>query len=187
MHKQWGTATTAFGDGRWLLGVGGVVQALALLLPFVGIVYTLGRLGTRMGRRSWAWSADSAAKRVLVVVTGAGLLLLLVRAWLPGPSYTPIRPGERGTLTDYVAASETVLRRDGTTPAYVPSGVAADLGSSPATPARDVGSGSVVESPAPSESPSAVTGVAPSESAAPSESPTPEVSMSPSDSASVTP
>jgi putative peptide zinc metalloprotease protein len=194
MHKQWGTTTTALGDGRWLAGVGGAVQALALLLPFVGIVYTLGRLGMRMGRRSWAWSADSVAKRVVVVVTGAGLLLLLVRAWLPGPSYTPIRPGERGTLTDYVAASQTVLTRDGTTPAFVPSGVAADLGTTPAAPATDpgtgtgTGSGSAVEpSPAPSESPSAVTGVAPSESAAPSESPTPEVSMSPSESASVTP
>ncbi|MDQ1684106.1 MAG: putative peptide zinc metalloprotease protein [Frankiaceae bacterium] len=183
MHKQWGTTTAAFGDGRWLVGTGGVVQSLALLLPFAGIVYTLFRLGTRIGRRSWAWSADSPVKRAIVVLAGVGMLALLGRAWLPGRHYTPIRPGERGTLTDYVAASTTVIGHDDVAPAFVPSGVGPAGAANPAAPAgtsTDTTTGTTPVDPSlsPTPSPSAATGLT-SESPAPSESPTPEASLSP--------
>jgi putative peptide zinc metalloprotease protein len=124
VRQQGSTARAAFADGSWLVGVGGGLQMLILLLPFVGIVYTFARLGMRIGRRSWAWSAESYAKRASVLVVGTGLLGLLVWAWLPGRQYAPIEPGERGTFTDYVASSETILRSHDTAPAFVPGGTA---------------------------------------------------------------
>ena len=128
MRKQVDAMGTAFGDGNWVGGLGGVVQAAVLLLPFVGIVYTLVKVFARAGRRSWAWSADSYAKRALVLLGGAGLAALLVWAWLPGKQYRPIQPGERGTFTDYVAASSTVLLDRDAEPAFTPAGVAGGEG-----------------------------------------------------------
>jgi putative peptide zinc metalloprotease protein len=123
LRMQGGAARDALSDGNVLMAVGGALQVVVLLLPFVGIAYTLVKIGLRIGRRSWAWSADSAPKRGFVVLAAAGLLGLLVWAWLPGKQYTPIGPDERGTFTDYVASSRTVLTDHDTQPAYVPSGV----------------------------------------------------------------
>jgi putative peptide zinc metalloprotease protein len=178
VRQQWGTARAAFGDGSWLVGVGGGLQMLILVLPFVGIVYTFARLGTRIGRRSWAWSADSYAKRSFVFVAGTGLLALLVWAWLPGRQYVPIRPGERGTFADYVASSRTILRGHDTAPAFVPGG-RARTADAPA-PARYVPPSSDVAPPAhpPNGAPATglVTRPASSPSARPSASTTPTAS-----------
>jgi putative peptide zinc metalloprotease protein len=155
VRVQGGAMRAAFADGNWLMGVGGALQVLVLLLPFVGIVYTLVRVGKRVARRSWAWSADSHLKRLVVLISGTALLGLLVWAWLPGRQYTPIRPGERGTFTDYVASSETLLTDHGTAPAYVPAGVRDDAA---VTDEEHATTGEVVPSPAPSAAPSDGTG-----------------------------
>jgi putative peptide zinc metalloprotease protein len=128
VHKNGGAARAAFTDGNVLGGLGGGLQLLVLLLPFVGILYTLVRVFLRVGRRSWAWSADSYRKRGVVLAGGAGLAALLAWAWLPGSnSYTPIREGERGTISDYVASSQTMLVDRDVEPAFVPSGDASTV------------------------------------------------------------
>ena len=171
-----GAARAAFADGNLAGGIGGGLQLLVLALPFVGIAYTLAKMSWRVGRRSWAWSADSYGKRGLVFVMGAAVVALLGWAWLPGPSYTPIREGERGTFSDYVAASEVVLTDRDAEPAFVPSGDAAEV-EEPADPQP-----SVSPSPASTE---VVTGT--SESPVPVESASAEPSPSPSAEPSVEP
>ncbi|HWL36967.1 MAG TPA: hypothetical protein VNQ77_12310 [Frankiaceae bacterium] len=189
--KQLDAMRAAFGDGNWAGGVGGVLQLAVLVLPFVGIAYTLVMIATRIGRRSWAWSADSAAKRVVVLLGGVAAVALLASAWLPGRAYRPIQPGERGTFTDFVASSETVLveRRD--TPAFTPAGT----DKTPLTPTAEEGTDDDTEpAPDPVTSPDPVTEtVAPTsepvESAVPSAtlSPEPSATLSPEPTATVAP
>jgi putative peptide zinc metalloprotease protein len=189
VRHQGGAARAAFAAGNWLVGIGGGLQMLILLLPFVGIVYTFGRLFLRIGRRSWAWSADSYGKRAFVVVAGAGLLGLLVWAWLPGKQYAPIRPGERGTYTDYVASSETILRDHRTTPAFVPGGTA--TANDPAVTTPPGGGPAAVVPPAapPTAAPAGAATGAPAASPRASTGPTaaPSASASPAATPSATP
>jgi putative peptide zinc metalloprotease protein len=183
-RQQWGGTRAAFGDGSWLLGTGGLLQLLLLILPFVGIGYTFVRLGHRVARRSWAWSADSAAKRTVVLLGGTALTALLVWAWLPGRQYAPIGPDERGTFGDYVAATETVLVDRGEEPRYTPAGTD-DPDEAPADPAASpapvVPEGT--ESATPGTTDTSPTPV-PSESAAVAE---PSATVSPEPTVSVTP
>ncbi|HEU0131225.1 MAG TPA: hypothetical protein VFQ85_09580 [Mycobacteriales bacterium] len=185
VRHQGGAAHAALNDGNWLLAAGGAVQALILVLPFVGIVYTLVRIGRRIGRRSWAWSADSLAKRAVVLVTGAGLVALLAWAWLPGKQYRPIQPGERGTFTDYVASSATVLEHRDTAPAFTPTG--RDTSDEPADTSAPAGTTPVDPLPSPTASPSADSGTTGTTTGTTDASPTPEASLSPSPEASLSP
>jgi putative peptide zinc metalloprotease protein len=189
LHKNGGAARDAFGDGNVIAGIGGGLQLLVLLLPFLGIVYTLVRVGMRVGRRSWAWSAGSYGKRGVVLAGGTTLVALLAWAWMPGTSYTPIREGERGTFTDYVAASSTVLTDRGEEPAFVPSGESAGIPevadevaeADPTEPEPEV----VEPSAVPSESSGVVTGTEETPAPEPSASASAEVTEEPSVSPSV--
>ncbi|HEX8001704.1 MAG TPA: hypothetical protein VF519_03305 [Mycobacteriales bacterium] len=177
LRANGGAARDAFGDGNVLGGIGGGLQLLVLVLPFVGIVYTLARVGWRVGRRSWAWSADSYAKRVVVLAGGVALVGLLGRAWVPENAYTPIRENERGTFTDYVAASEVMLGESDTEPAFVPSGTA-PVEEEDATEPEPTVAPSVEVSPEP-ESSEAVVGTEETPSAEPTFSEEPTLSPSP--------
>ena len=123
LSKNGGAARAALSDGNVVGALGGAIQLLVLVLPFAGIAYTLAKVGWRVGRRSWAWSADSYRKRGIVLAGGTALVALLAWAWLPGKQYAPIREGERGTFGDYVAASSTTLLDRDEEPAFTPSGV----------------------------------------------------------------
>ena len=124
MRKHAAGVGDALGDGNVLGVLGGAIQIAVLLLPFAGIGYTLVKLGARMGRRSWAWSAESMPRRAVVLLGGTALVALLVRAWLPGEQYRPIEPGERGTFTEFVASSTTIVGEPGTAPAFSSTGTA---------------------------------------------------------------
>lgn len=197
MRQQWNGMSTALSDGNVVGLLGGLLQAAVLVLPFIGIGYTLVKLALRITRRSWAWSADSALKRVFVLTGGAVVLGLLVWAWLPGKQYRPIQPGERGTFTEFVASSSTVLVDRDTAPAFVSTGVADDVpATDPGEPgttttddgtpvvSEDTGGSDPVMSPQPTP---AMESVAPSESPVPTASPSAEVSAQPSASMSPEP
>jgi putative peptide zinc metalloprotease protein len=190
--KQLDTMRAAFGEGNVVSGIGGVLQLAVLVLPFAGIAYTLSMVATRIGRRSWAWSADSPAKRVVVLLGGVAATALLVSAWLPGKAYRPIQPGERGTFTDFVASSETVLVERTDTPAFTPAGT----DKTPLTPAREEATDDDAREPDPAVTADPVTETVaptsePAESAVPSATsePTaePSATLSPEPTATVAP
>ena len=106
--KQWDTAAAAFGDGDWLGGLSGGVQLLVLALPMAGIVLMLVRLVQKMGTWTWRRTDGNPVLRSLAVVLALGLAGLLAMAWLPKESYEPIRPDEKGTLVEGVAAVRDV-------------------------------------------------------------------------------
>ena len=74
------------------------LQLVMLVLPCAGMVLTSGRVGGRVGRSAWRWSAGSTARRGLVVAVAGSGLALAAYTWWPNGDYRPIQPGERGTL-----------------------------------------------------------------------------------------
>lgn len=76
----------------------GVIQASALVLPLAGMTYTLARTSMRLGGASWRWSEDAPLRRALVVAMGVAIAAAAGFVLQPNGDYTPIRPGERGTL-----------------------------------------------------------------------------------------
>jgi putative peptide zinc metalloprotease protein len=76
----------------------GVIQASALILPLAGMTYTLARTSMRLGSASWRWSEDAPLRRALVVAIGVAAAATAGFVLQPNGDYTPIRPGERGTL-----------------------------------------------------------------------------------------
>jgi putative peptide zinc metalloprotease protein len=93
-----------FDSGDTTAGVLGVVQLIFLVLPVAGMAVTFVRIFGRTGRGAWRWSEDSVPKRGFVVIAGAALLAGITYLWLPNGEYTPIQPGEKGTLSDSLAA-----------------------------------------------------------------------------------
>src|SRR5207247_1848893 len=57
---QWTHASQAFAHGKTLLGVAGAVELIVLVVPLIGVVLVLGRVGHRTAAGSWRWSAGSA-------------------------------------------------------------------------------------------------------------------------------
>ena len=149
----WHKTGSQFDAGETTAGVLGVVQMIFLVLPVAGMAVTFARIAGRTGRGAWRWSAESAPKRGTVVLAGAALVAAIAYVWVPNGEYTPIQPGEKGTLSDSFAAVSAIGSgrpsidyasdgRNGLTPdglsngrrqnvsSYSPSGVGDDSGES---------------------------------------------------------
>ena len=83
-----------------------VLAMFAIALPVAGMVYMLGRIVGRAGRRVWRATENHPRRRALAVVGALALLVLLVWAWWPRDQYRPIEAHERGTLLQAVGAGE---------------------------------------------------------------------------------
>ncbi len=100
----WHAAGKAFGTGDTLAGIGGSVQLVVLAIPIVGILLMLAK--TAKGGGGWVWrrtEGKPVARGVTVAVLAAGMGSLGY-AWVSPHNYTPIRPGERGTVADSARA-----------------------------------------------------------------------------------
>lgn len=125
----------ALEGGDWLGVASGAFQSLLLVLPLLGIVLTFVRLGGRAGRGLWRATEGNPAGRVAASVGMAAVVGLLAYTWLPDGDYEPIRPGEKGTLTEGIAAiREAPTGR----PSLVAQQEAADEGRLVVPPGEDV-------------------------------------------------
>lgn len=140
-----------------LLGMASAsAQLLILALPTVGLVYSLGRFGTRIALAIWRWSSPTPTRRLIGGLGTLGALGLVAYLWAPqlpfvarpGPLYEPTRasfvpiPADaRGTLFDTVGLPQPEWTTggpttDGPAPAPSPSPGVFDLGPGPvASPA----------------------------------------------------
>src|SRR5439155_5970254 len=92
--RLWGEVETTTGYARAWAGV----QLLLLLLPTIGVTYTMVRTARRSCTSALRWSAGSPPRR-MSVVTGSLLLVgALAFAWWPDGRLSPYRPGESGTV-----------------------------------------------------------------------------------------
>src|SRR3712207_147620 len=77
------------------------VQLVLLVLPTIGMTYTLLRVLKRAGRGAWRWSSGSTRRRLGVLVGAAPLLAGIAVAWYPDARLSPYREGERGTIQQH--------------------------------------------------------------------------------------
>ena len=185
-HKTGGQ----FGSGHTTAGVVGVVQMIFLVLPVAGMAVTFVRILGRTGRGAWRWSDGSAPKRTTVVLAGAALIAGMAYLWLPNGEYTPIQPGEKGTLGDSMAAVSKIAGgspsidyssggRNGVTPEGLRNGVR--LGSSGGEVARSTDSGGSSGDSTGTQGTNGAPagGAAPSSSPRPASTPTPDEESTP--------
>jgi putative peptide zinc metalloprotease protein len=100
----WDTAQGAFADGRALEGIAGVLQIIVLTLPIVGILLVLFKTATGLAGGVWRFTQGRPVVRTLAVAIGGIGVAALAMAWIPRTNYAPIRPGERGTITETARA-----------------------------------------------------------------------------------
>jgi putative peptide zinc metalloprotease protein len=105
---QWDKISDSIAAGHLVGGVAGGVQAVFLVLPAAGISMTFGRAGKTFATGAWRWSQGSAARRAFVVIGSTAVAAALAAVWWPNGEYTPIQPGERGTIGSGVAALKEI-------------------------------------------------------------------------------
>jgi putative peptide zinc metalloprotease protein len=100
--------SSAFGDGKVLVGLGAIVQMAALVLPAVGFALTFSRMGRRMGTFAWQRSEGHPRVRVAYGLTAAAAAVLVAFIWWPNGDYRPIQPGEKGTLASGIGSFKDI-------------------------------------------------------------------------------
>jgi hypothetical protein len=81
------------------------VQLVVLIIPIAGIVLMLLKVGAGGVRYGWRKTDGRPVRRALFSGAVFAVLGLLLFAWVPADNYHPIRPGERGTVGEGVAAA----------------------------------------------------------------------------------
>jgi putative peptide zinc metalloprotease protein len=98
----------AVADGTVALAAVGVLQVITLVLPCLAIALTASRIGRRAAGGLFGWASGSAPRTALAAAGTLAVAGLAAWTWWPNGDYEPIRPGERGTLSE-VAASVTAI------------------------------------------------------------------------------
>jgi putative peptide zinc metalloprotease protein len=101
---QLSAAGSAFGGGQVVSGITAVLQLIVLAIPVVGIVLMIAKLFSGAGRWGWQHTDGRPVRRTAFLLVAGGLAILLTMAWLPRHNYTPIKPGERGTIAEGAVA-----------------------------------------------------------------------------------
>jgi putative peptide zinc metalloprotease protein len=102
-HRLLHHTSVAISHGSVVTTASDIVQVVILVLPIVGILYSVLRIATRTTRAAWRRTEGSPALRLAYVVVATGLVGLLVYSWVPTSNYREIRKGERGTLGEGIA------------------------------------------------------------------------------------
>ncbi len=98
----------AVADGAVALAALAVLQVITLVLPCLAIILTASRIGRRAVSGLFGWTAGSAPRTALAAGATLAVAGLAAWTWWPNGDYEPIRPGERGTLSE-VATSVTSI------------------------------------------------------------------------------
>jgi putative peptide zinc metalloprotease protein len=102
-HRLLHHTSVAISHGSVVTTASDIVQVVILVLPIVGILYSVLRIASRTTRAAWRRTEGSPALRLAYVVVATGLVGLLVYSWVPTSNYREIRKGERGTLGEGIA------------------------------------------------------------------------------------
>lgn len=158
LRAQTGHAMASASQGNYLMAVVYALQALLLVLPSIGLVYTFYITGKRVGGLVLEKTEGRPAMRAGAAALGVLLAVALAWAWLPhGRNYTPIRPTETGTVqAGYQQVVSAPQYFQGTQPVPAPAASPADTTTN--------------SQPQPTASPSAVPSAAPSTRPSPSPS-----------------
>ncbi len=161
-----GRTAAAFQHSQIAAGAVGSLQVLLLGLPTFGLAFVLFSVIQRLVRLAWTRTRGRPFHRATSFVVMGAAASLLALAWIPPQAqYRPIRPSDRGTVSESFANASTVLA-----PVVSPLGTTLGriVGSPPASPAPS--------SPATTASPSSATSPSPETTPAGTATPTPTAS-----------
>lgn len=190
--QRFGHMSASLSEGSELDALTSVLQAIIVVLPLLGLTLSFARMGRRATSKAWSATEDRPLMRAVLISSSIALLAFFVARWVTPPGFTPIRPDERGTLTESLVAV-TDRSRLTTWQGSVPDPIATPSPSaSPSPPAEitstsapdaSTGAGTgttttVTQSPSPTASTSPTTSPAPSPSPSPA-SPSPSSGASP--------
>src|SRR5581483_1985472 len=74
------------------------IQMAVLVLPIAGLFAMFWKLGKTIVKGAWGRTEGRRAARTLLVGATVVCVALAAYSWLPGPGYTPIASGARGTI-----------------------------------------------------------------------------------------
>ncbi len=74
------------------------IQGLFLILPGIGLLYTLARVAQRVAVSVARWSSGQPRRRAALGVAAIAGVALALLSWWPNGEYRAIQPGERGTV-----------------------------------------------------------------------------------------
>ena len=97
---QWQGVGERFDGGEWAGVAVGLIGTVAVLLPVLGSVFMISRLGRKAAKGVWSRAEHVPAGRPLALVAGVAVLAGLAALWWPNGEYRPIQPDERGTVAD---------------------------------------------------------------------------------------
>ena len=131
------------------------VQLALLLLPAVGLTYTMARTARRGAIGAWRWSAGSRVRRAAVVTAALALTTVLALLWYPDGRLTPYSDGDRGTLQEHLHDLGSLGRGNPVfrSPEHPPAPPAGTGGTEPTEPLDPTGQGRTVSVPPPSTNP----------------------------------
>jgi putative peptide zinc metalloprotease protein len=106
----------AFGGGKVVHAVAGMLRIVLLVIPVVGATLTLALVGKGLCVAAWKWSEGKPALRVGLTSIALGTLGVALFAWLPN-SYNqePLQRIEHGTVREGIATPEVPAYRPGLT------------------------------------------------------------------------
>ena len=107
-QQLWTSATSSFSTGDVVAGVSSVVQVVVLVIPVLGIMLMLAKLGRQTSVAAWQRTRGHPVGRALTILLAAGVLALLLPAWIQRGNYTPIQPDEKGTLPEVVDSTRAM-------------------------------------------------------------------------------
>src|SRR5918999_1437121 len=104
-HDSFGLQLDRIHDATGLAEVAvGALRLMALALPIAAMSLSLGRTGRMAGRGLMRWSRGSVPRTAVTALCAAVLVGGAGYIWWPNGDYEPIRPGERGTIGESLAA-----------------------------------------------------------------------------------
>ena len=99
--EQVAAVATAAGHGQVTEVAARVLAVVAIAFPILATAVVLARLGRQVGTGVRRRTEGSPGRRVLAGLVAAALVAGLAWAWWPNPgTYRPVRPYERGTVSD---------------------------------------------------------------------------------------
>lgn len=143
---QWDGVSKALSRGDGLRVASGSIQMVSLILPVMGLTYTMGRAGKNLGTAAWTRTQDRPALRTTLVASAVAAAGLLVFLWWPNGDYKPIQEGERGTVQGSLSAVRDI---PGGRPGLTPEREAQLLGTPAGSGTSAPGDPAASESPAP--------------------------------------
>ena len=96
-------------------------QVPAVVLPVLGGLLILGRIGLRWTRGLVRWSHGSVRRRAAAVTLVAAVATVLAWLWVPPGNYRPIGPDERGLLSALLPAGQNARAVPAAAQAELPS------------------------------------------------------------------